>query len=415
LYKVIAATEHPMRKLNFDKLHTASKGRMRDINEVIVLNLIRDKQPISRIDITRRIGLQMSTVTVITKRLIDKGLICEQGVAPSNGGRKPRLLALKAEKVCVFGVDIGVTETTLALADFNGAILHQKTFPTGGEAEPFFNKLINRIERIIRSPRYEVEYEGIGISATGIIDSASGRIIFSPNLGWKDVDVRAIFASRLSLPIHVENDAHASALAEVWHGNGRSAGSENLVFVTVNEGVGSGIILNGQLYRGSSNGAGEFGHLSLNQNGPRCNCGNNGCWELYASDRATLKRFSNLSRRSGSGDRSSSRVSVRDVIGLAREGNSAALASIKAAGRYLGLGISNIVNSLNPQMIVVGGDLTAAWDIIEPVIYKNVEARVFRRNFACARIAPSAFEDNASLIGAILQALSTKLSVAKVA
>ncbi|HXG68052.1 MAG TPA: ROK family protein, partial [Blastocatellia bacterium] len=286
-----------MRKLNFDNLHTASKGRMRDINEVIVLNLIRDQQPISRVDITRITGLQMSTVTVITRRLMSKGLIYEQGVAPSKGGRKPRLLGLNAEKVCVFGVDIGVTETTLALSDFNGTILHREEFPTDRRPQPFLDRLLDSIERLLNSWRDKVEFEGVGISATGIIDAARGRIIFSPNLGWQDVEIREIFSQRLGLPVHVENDARASALAEVWTGRGRHTGSENLVFVTVNEGVGSGIIVNGQLYRGSSDGAGEFGHLSLDQSGPLCNCGNRGCWELFASDRATVQRFLDLRKQ----------------------------------------------------------------------------------------------------------------------
>jgi predicted NBD/HSP70 family sugar kinase/predicted transcriptional regulator len=286
-----------MRKLNFDKLHMASKGRMRDINEAIVLNLIRDKQSVSRVEIACKTGLQISTITVITKRLIKKGLVHEQGVAPSSGGRRPRLLALRAEKACVFGIDIGVTKTTLAIGDFNGSIIHREILATGRRPQPFLNKLIDKIEHLVESQEDGFEFEGVGVSATGVIDSANGKIIFSPNLGWKDVDIQAIFERRLPLPIYINNDARSSALAEVWHGNGRHTGSLNLVFVTVNEGVGTGIILNGQLFRGSSDGAGEFGHLSLDHNGPSCNCGNRGCWELYSSDRATIKRFLELSEK----------------------------------------------------------------------------------------------------------------------
>jgi glucokinase-like ROK family protein len=412
LFKVFKPYCIFMRKLNFDKLHPANKGRMRDINEVIVLNLIRDRQPISRVQITRKTGLQISTVTVITKRLIEKGLIYEQGVAPSNGGRKPRLLGVRPEKVCVFGVDIGVSKTTLALANFNGEIFHKETFPTEPKALPFLNLIIDRIRHLMESYRYEVEYEGIGISATGIIDSSGGKIVFSPNLGWKDIDVRAIFEESLSLPVHVENDARASALAEAWHGYGKDSGSMNLVFVTINEGVGAGIILNGQLYRGASDGAGEFGHLSIDHNGPLCNCGNRGCWELYASDRAMINRFLKLNDAAAS---PRDPVSVRDVVRLAREGNEQALSSLKATATYIGLGTANIINTLNPETIVIGGDLTFAWDIIEPVICEAVEPKVFGRSFSTARIVSSSFLGEASLFGAIIQALSTKLSVARVA
>lgn len=405
-----------MRKLDFDKLHTASKDRMRDINEAIVLNLIREHQPISRIQINRTTGLKLSTITVITRRLMDKGLIFEQGVAPSNGGRKPRLLGLRPEKVCVVGIDIGVTRTTLALGDFNGEVIHQQVMATGRRPLPFIEKLIQCVERLIASQKDQIEFEGIGISATGIVDSASGRIVFSPNLGWQDVDIRAMFEKRLSLPITVDNDARASALAEIWHGRGRQAGSMHLVFVTVNEGVGTGIVVNGQLFRGSSEGAGEFGHLSLNHNGPVCNCGNRGCWELYASDRATINRFLELQRKAGTPDgRSDEAYTMRDVIKLAKSGDKAARSSLLATAKYLALGLANIINSLNPEMVVVGGELASVWPMLEPVILDTLKPKVFSRNFSAVRLAPSALEFNASLVGAFLHALSPKLSVGKVA
>src|SRR5689334_9709121 len=405
-----------MRKLDFDRLHTASKDRMRDINEAIVLNLIREQQPISRIQITRTTGLKISTITVITRRLMEKGLIFEQGVAPSNGGRKPRLLGLRPEKVCVVGIDIGVTRTTIALGDFNGEVIDQEVIPTGRRPLPFLEKLAQRVEALMAAQQGQVEFEGIGVSATGIVDSAGGRVIFSPNLGWQDIAVRDVFEQRFSLPVTLDNDARASALAEIWHGCGREAGSMHLVFVTVNEGVGTGIVVNGQLFRGSSEGAGEFGHLSLNHNGPVCNCGNRGCWELYASDRATINRFLDAQRKMGAVDgKPDAAYTMRDVVKLARNGDRAARSSLMATAKYMALGIANIVNSLNPEMVVVGGDLASVWAMIEPVILDTLKPKVFSRNFSALRIVPSALEFNASLVGAFLHALSPRLSVGKVA
>jgi glucokinase-like ROK family protein len=347
---------------------------------------------------------------------MEKGLIVEQGVAPSSGGRKARLLGLRPEKVCVVGIDIGVTRTTVALGDFNGEVIHQQVMPTGRRPLPFLEKLTRRVEELMAAQRGQVEYEGIGISATGIVDSASGKIIFSPNLGWQDIAVREIFEQRFALPVTLDNDARASALAEIWHGRGREAGSMHLVFVTVNEGVGTGIVVNGQLFRGSSEGAGEFGHLSLNHNGPVCNCGNRGCWELYASDRATINRFLEFQRKAGAADgKSDSAYTMRDVIKLAKAGDRAARASLLATAKYLALGIANIVNSLNPEMVVVGGDLATVWAMIEPVILDTLKPKVFGRSFSAVRIVPSALEFNASLVGAFLHALSPRLSVGKVA
>jgi len=317
----------------------------------------------------------------------------------------------------VFGIDIGVTKTTLAIGDFNGSIIHREILATGRRPQPFLNKLIDKIEHLVESQEDGFEFEGVGVSATGVVDSANGKIIFSPNLGWKDVDIQAIFERRLPLPIYINNDARSSALAEVWHGNGRHTGSLNLVFVTVNEGVGTGIILNGQLFRGSSDGAGEFGHLSLDHNGPSCNCGNRGCWELYSSDRATIKRFLELSGKIkhpyGGEDYSS--INMRGLVAMAEAGNKAALSSLKTTAKYLALGIANIVNSLNPEMVVIGGEITSAWAIVEPLIHETLAPKVFARNLASVRIAPSSLKENASLEGSLLQALSTKLSVGKVA
>ena len=190
----------------------------------------------------------------------------------------------------------------------------------------------------------------------------------------------------------------------------------HLVFVTVNEGVGTGIVVNGQLFRGSSEGAGEYGHLSLDHNGPICNCGNRGCWELYASDRATINRFLRLRRKAGVEDgKSDDAYTMRDVIRLAKAGDRAAHSSLLATAKYLALGIANIVNSLNPEMVVVGGDLAGVWPMLEPVITATLKPKVFSKNFAALRVVPSALEFNASLVGAFLHALSPRLSVGKVA
>ena len=170
------------------------------------------------------------------------------------------------------------------------------------------------------------------------------------------------------------------------------------------------------MFRGSSEGAGEFGHLSLNHNGPVCNCGNRGCWELYASDRATINRFLELRRKRGLPDgKSDAAYTMRDVIRLARGGNQAARDSLLATAKFLALGIANIINSLNPEMIVVGGELAGVWPMLEPVILDTLKPKVFSRNFSAVRIVPSALEFNASLVGAFLHALSPRLSVGKVA
>jgi len=341
---------------------------VRDINQTVFLHLIRERQPISRADIAKATGLRPGTVSAIVNRLIKEKLVYEGVEGPSTGGRPPKYLYVNAESAYVLAIDVGVTETLYAISDFNGRILIQRAVVTEGVPEHFLSSLAREINTLVQAQYPRARFEAIGVSIPGLVDRADGSVITSPNLGWRGVPVRAILEAELSLPVFVENDANASAFAELWYGPLDELSARTLIYVLVVEGLGTGLIINGELHVGTSIGLGGFGHMTLDPNGPLCSCGRRGCWETFASNRATLARY-----REMSGNKEGAR-NVTEIIARAKQGDAQALATIETTARYLGEGIVNLAHGLSPQIIVLGGEISGAWQIIEPIIRECVKS-----------------------------------------
>ena len=340
---------------------------VRDINQTVFLHLIRERQPISRADIAKATGLRPGTVSAIVNRLIRERLVYEGVEGPSTGGRPPKYLYVNAESAYVLAVDVGVTETSYAVSDFNGRILMQKAVVTRGAPESFLTSLAREIKTLIRAQYPRARFEAVGVSVPGLVDRADGSLITSPNLGWQAVPVRALLEAELKLPVFVENDANAAAFAELWYGPLDELSTRTLLCVLVVEGLGTGLIINGELHVGTSIGLGGFGHMTVDPNGPPCSCGRRGCWETFASDRATVARYRELTKKSGV-------RTVTQIVSLAGEGDPAALSVIETTARYLGEGIVSLAHGLSPQVIVVGGEIAGAWQIIEPIIREQMKS-----------------------------------------
>jgi len=343
---------------------------VRDINQTIFLHLIRERQPISRADIAKFTGLRAGTVSAIVNRLIKNNFVYEGTEGPSSGGRPPKHLFINAESFYVLAVDIGVSDTVFAVSDFNGRIIQQKSLLTEGTPEQFLNKLADEIEILIQTQYPRAKFAAIGVSVPGLIDRETGTVETSPNLEWKNVPLRQILMSRLNLPIYIENDANAAAFSELWYGPLNEASVRTLIFILVVEGLGTGLIINGELHVGSRLGLGGFGHMSIDPNGELCSCGRRGCWETFASERATVERFHRVTAKQGVPI-----VNLNDLIALANKNDEMALQSLKITAEYLGEGISNLVHGLYPETVVIGGNITAAWSIIEPIIKKRIHSR----------------------------------------
>lgn len=352
-----------MSAIDLDRVQGASSEVVRDINRRIVLNLIRTRQPISRADLARVSGLQRSTISLIVEALVDGNWVIEGPTGRLPRGRRPTFLRLNEDRV-IIGVDIRPIQTTVALADVNGKFTSQEVMATPGDAKAGVEALIQRIQALIKSCRGK-KIEGIGISLPG--RPSAGHLVFAPNLKWGDFDIRGPITKATGLEVELENAANACVLAAVWFD--RMESCRNLVVVTVSEGIGAGVLINGQLARGLNGMAGEFGHVPLEPDGPRCGCGSRGCWEVFGSNRAALRYYHEASPQ-GQG------LSFLDLLSLAEQGNARAAKALEKMAHYLGRGMRMIVAGLAPERIIIIGDLTRSWHRFGPVIEAEVQAQV---------------------------------------
>jgi predicted NBD/HSP70 family sugar kinase len=353
-----------MRTTGPKKLQLASSEVVRDINRRVVLNLIRTRQPLSRADLARVSGLQRSTISLIVEELIQQDWLIEGPTGRLPRGRRPTFLRLNDQRA-IIGVDVRPGQILVALADVNGKFSSQEAFATPTDPSTAVDELIVRIQRLLRSCP-EKTIEGIGISLPGRVDHASGRLVFAPNLHWPEFDLRTPVEAATGLVVEMENAANACVLAAAWFDH---LESRNLVVVTVSEGLGTGILVNGQLARGLSGMAGEFGHVPVDPEGPLCGCGSRGCWEVFASNRAALRYYFEPSP-------ASDRLSFLDLLGLAEQGDGRAARALETMAHYLGRGMRMIVAGLDPERILVIGDLTRSWHRFGPVIEAEVQAQV---------------------------------------
>jgi len=373
---------------------------IRNINQTVLLHLIRERQPISRVDIARITGLRPGTISSIVNRLIRKGVIFEGAEGPSSGGRKPTYLNINAENAYILGIDIGVRDTAYAVSDFNGRILKQKNTITDGDPREFIAKLGDEINKLVKREYSRVKFAGVGVSVPGLIRRETGEVAVSPNLGWKDLPLKSLLEAQLELPVFVENDANAAAFSELWYGPLDEIKVKTLLYILVVDGLGCGLIINGELHVGSKVGMGGFGHMCIEPNGELCSCGRKGCWETLASESATIARYHRLmSNKNGS-----ITTSMTDIIAQANRGEAKAVAAITATAEYLGDGIASLAHGLSPESIVIGGEIAAAWSLLEPVIKERVKSQYIIPEVARIDIRPASVQ-RPSLFGTIPIAL----------
>lgn len=389
-----------MKRVDAGGLKIVDINDIRNINQTVLLHLIRERQPISRVQIASITGLRPGTISTIVNRLIKKGVIYEGAEGPSSGGRKPTYLYINGENAYVLAIDLGVRETVYAVSDFNGRILSQKAMMTEGNPRDFLERLAAEIATTVAKHYPRVKFAGVGVSVPGLIKRDTGEVAVSPNLGWNDLPVKAILEAKLKLPVFVENDANAAAFSELWYGPLEEIRVKTLLYILVVDGLGSGLIINGELHVGSKIGMGGFGHMCMEPNGELCSCGRKGCWETLASESATIARYHRLmSNRDGS-----TTSSITDIIANANRGDEKAAAALTATAEYLGEGIANLAHGLSPEIVVVGGDIAAAWNLIGPVINQKVKSRYIVPEVARIDIRPGSVQ-RPSLFGAIPVAL----------
>jgi len=396
------------RKPNLADVKAAGHDMLRLVNRRILLNILSDRQPISRADIAKISGLNKATISTITSELLRDACIVEEGSGRTTpiGGKPPTPLRLNGKRFGLFGVDIRADETVLALSDFNNHLLSRTSFETGSDAGVFLKKIGREIRKLRSKHDTFVEFPGIGVSLPGLVDNHTGKFVLSVVLPWRDVPVVRILEKATDLPVIIDNSARCSALAEIWHGKAQYAQVRNLLYVSVSTGLACGVVIDGGLYRGGTNTAGQFGHVPFDLNGAECRCGQRGCWDLYASDKATIKRY--VSMRGGSGKRV---PTMRKLMELVDSGDSAATEAVRETARYLGIGITGLINGLDPEVVVIGGEITKGWGLIEPIIVQQTKRSLLAPRSHGVAIRRSAFEVRPSLKGALTLIQNDLLSV----
>ena len=389
---------------------TGSKDLIRDVNVALVLDTIRRQGPVSRIEVARRTGLSKSTVTGVVERLIRAGLVREVGTGTSAGGRRPILLDLDPSARWVVSVQLAPSQVTVALCDLKARIgrRHVSALPSRsadldpaappGRSGAVLGSVIAAIETAVGQSGVPWErILGIGVAVPGVVDVASGMAVSSHFLTWSRIPLREVLERRFSCPVVVDNDANTMALAEYWVGAG--AGSRCFVGVTVGVGIGSGIVIEGRLFRGAIGGAGEIGHIPIEPDGPLCSCGRRGCLEAVAGDQGIVRVARELGLEAATRE---------EVVEAARRGDPRARRSLEWAAGHIGRALATVVNLLNPDVIVLGGEATLqAGPLLLDPVRESMKRHAFEVLGERVEVRPPGVRDNPYLIGAGIEILET--------
>lgn len=357
-----------MRRIDLKKATVARSNTIRDINRQIVLNYVREKGPISRADIARETALQRSTVSLIVNELKEASLIKEV-YGESSGGRPPALLTLRSSRPVVIGVDIGTVKTAVATCDLTGQIIEKESFWTDPDSEKTTSLIIQSVLRLTQNDGGAIE--GIGISLPALVDAKKGQVLYSPHFKWDKPKIVEQIEDATGLSVSVDNDANAAALAELWFGRPEIQDARDFILVFIESGIGTGIVFDGQIYRGRGGVAGEFGHMRIGTDAPiACANGSSECWEAFASERSALARYAKLL-----GNKTYlNRITFGQLVELGLDGEKNALAALKETAHFIGIGMGNLIQGLSPDVIVVGGAIVKAWDLLSSDIQTAAEA-----------------------------------------
>ncbi|MEH7225544.1 ROK family protein [Bacillus sp. JJ1566] len=329
-------------------------------NKALVLQLIMEQEPISRADIAQISGLNKTTVSTLVAELLDEDLIFESGPGVSSGGRRPVILHFNKDAGYAIGIDIGVNYVLSVLTDLKGNILLERNQSV---IRTTYATTMGIVQSMIQSfmdemPKSTYGIVGIGVGVPGIVNN-EGYILLAPNLGWSNIQLKEDLEKLFKVPVIIENEANAGAVGEQQFGVGQD--QENILYISAGIGIGVGIIVNKELYKGKNGFSGEMGHMIIDMNGKRCNCGSRGCWEAYASEQALLEMAE------------ASISSLDELIQLAKNGDDKAKSLFEEIGHYLGLGINNIINTFNPEQVIIGNRLAQAKVWIEAPILNTIE------------------------------------------
>jgi glucokinase-like ROK family protein len=389
-----------------NRYRTGDHALIRQINLSAILYHLRENAPISRATLAEITGLNKTTVSSLVGELIENQFVHEVGLESGAVGRRATLLRLNPAAGCIVSGEIGVDFVSVIAADFAAGILwrHQAKIDPAMGQDTIVEKAVTLLQQAVEQGRSSCHtLLGVAIGVPGLVDQATGTLLFAPNLGWRDVPVRTIVQQAFDAPVFVDNEANLAALGE--HYFGAAQGYEDVLYISAGVGLGGGVVHDGQLCRGVTGVAGELGHMTMDPNGELCNCGNQGCWETLVSQQALFRRIrqaidtGHVSQLSEAVNGDYSRLTVPLITDAARADDAVALVALSWIGHNLGIGMASLVNALNPELVVFGGILSLAWEFLLPTVTEEMQKRALRWNREATQVVLARHGFDACVVG----------------
>ncbi len=403
-----------------ERYQTGDQALVRQINLSLIMNILRTQSPISRAGLSQKTLLNKTTVSDLILELSERGFVRELGMQSSGTGRPATLLTLNPDAGYIISCEIAVDYLEVLVTDFAPEVIWQVKEPTSPEKSQ-----LAIIERMLALLHQAVEIGkpaganllGIAVGVPGMVDHTSGTILFAPNLKWRNIPLLTLLEQEnFGVPIFVDNEANMAALGE--HYFGAAQGYKEILYLSGNVGLGGGFLRNGQLCRGANGVAAEYGHMTIDPQGELCNCGNYGCWETLVSQNGLYKKIIQAIQ-SGETSLLAERIqtnpedlSVEMIVEAAQAGDPLALRSLQGVGHYLGIGIASLLNALNPEIVVLGGLLSIASEILFPVVSAEIQKRALPWNREFVKIIRAAHGSDACVKGGIATVYQSVLSQA---
>lgn len=390
-----------------NKIVKGSFELMKNLNVEAILKVIKNNGSLSRADIAKLTGLTPASVSNITKLLIESGYLIERGIGESSGGRPPIILEINIKARYIVGVSIGVGIIEVVLTDLGAEIFLKKSVcidKNSTKEEFVFTHLVNLINEVIEISGVDKnKIVGIGIAMHGMVNPFLGISQYAPYYNWENVNIKSTLEEKLKYPVFVDNDVRAIAIGESLFGAAKRI--DNFVEINISNGIGAGIIIDNKPYYGIDYSAGEIGHIVVEQDGTLCNCGNYGCLESVASNRSIERKVIKSIKQGIKSSISDNvkdieKITIKDISIAASNGDELAIDVLKETARYIGVGISGLVNILNPRLIVLVGDIFEQDKIMLETLREVVKKRGLRISRDNVKIVKSDLGENAAVIGA---------------
>jgi glucokinase-like ROK family protein len=392
-----------------NQYRTGDQSLVREINLSVIMNHLRTNAPISRAALAETTGLNKTTVSSLVNELIERQFVQEIGLATPSSGRPAILLKLNPTAGFIVSCEIGVDFILVICTNFAPEIIwrHEEQIDPAIGQHAILDRALAILNQAIEMGCPACgKLLGVAVGVHGLVDQGTGSLLFAPNLGWKDLPIRAILQKSINVPLFVDNEANLAALGE--HYFGAAQGYEEVLYISATGvGLGGGIVHDGRMFSGVTGFGAEFGHMTMDPDGEICKCGNQGCWETQVSQQALFRhvwrlidqgKASKLSELTG-GRRAS--LTVPLIVDAARAGDAVALEALEIIGHHLGIGIASLVNALNPELVVFGGLLSLAGEFLIPVIQKEVERRALKWNREAMQLVLARHTSDACVMGGV--------------